>query len=375
MVLISYVYYYKIDSAKVKYKIEWSIVKLENVGTKRLNNLDVIKAICAFLVICIHISYKDEVGQIVTPLCRIAVPIFFMITGFFYKKTKTPPLKQIRRVFVLIILSNLLYLVSGIILNGSATIPTKDDIIDSLIFNSSPYSFHLWYLNALLYVLIIMYLADKIKIKKYLYFFIPVLLVVNIIYGQYSLVILNKDLDPIYMRNYLFMGLPYFLIGNLLYKHREKIENKITIKKLGMLIIILAITTVLEEYVLNNAKMDSIGDIYISTTFLAIAIFLFALKAKQVKAENVLAIVGRKYATYIYIVHVLFINIFNKYVTSPNNIINNTIQIGIFIASLLTSIIYVKVKEKLQLWWKTGNRIVSNVARIAASKETDSNDN
>ena len=84
---------------------------MENVVNQRLNNLDVVKAICAFLVICIHISYKEDLGNIITPLCRIAVPLFFMITGYFYHKTSKKPLKQIKKVLILTILANLLYFI------------------------------------------------------------------------------------------------------------------------------------------------------------------------------------------------------------------------------------------------------------------------
>ncbi len=343
---------------------------MEETKCKRLNNLDVLKAICAFLVICIHISYKGNLGDTITPLCRIAVPIFFMITGYFYYKTSKSPLKQIKKVLILIILANFLYFIFGIIINGKVDLPTKEDIFKSLIFNSSPFAFHLWYLNALLYVLVIAYIADKLNIRKRMYFLIPVLLVTNIIFGEYAIVLFNKDYDPIYMRNFLFIGIPYFLIGDLLYKNKENLIKKFSIKKLTILIPILVLTTVLEEHILTINKMDAIGDIYISTTFLAIAIFLFAIQVKQVSNENILAIIGRKYSTYIYVLHLVFIDIFNKYVSS-NNILNNSIQIIIFLASLLVAIIYVSFKNKILIAWKKCNNLIDLVKVLYTSRESD----
>lgn len=343
---------------------------MEETKCKRLNNLDVLKAICAFLVICIHISYKGNLGDTITPLCRIAVPIFFMITGYFYYKTSKSPLKQIKKVLILIILANFLYFIFGIIINGKVDLPTKEDIFKSLIFNSSPFAFHLWYLNALLYVLVIAYIADKLNIRKRMYFLIPVLLVTNIIFGEYAIVLFNKDYDPIYMRNFLFIGIPYFFIGDLLYKNKENLIKKFSIKKLTILIPILVLTTVLEEHILTINKMDAIGDIYISTTFLAIAIFLFAIQVKQVSNENILAIIGRKYSTYIYVLHLVFIDIFNKYVSS-NNILNNSIQIIIFLASLLVAIIYVSFKNKILIAWKKCNNLIDLVKVLYTSRESD----
>ena len=336
---------------------------MEKIEGKRLNNLDVLKAICAFLVICIHISFKGNLGDIITPLCRIAVPIFFMITGYFYHKTSKAPIRQMKKVLMLIILANLFYFVFGIIMDGKPEVPNKEDIINCLFFNSSPFAFPLWYLNALLYVLIIVYIADKINKRKYLYYLIPVLLVTNIIFGEYSIALLNKDFDPIYMRNFIFIGLPYFLIGDLLYNNQDKLIEKFTIKKLAIFIPVFAVTTVLEEHLLTVAKKDAIGDLYISTTFLAISIFLFAIQAKQVSEENVLAIIGKKYSMYIYVLHLMFIDLFNKFVTVNNNILNNTIQIMIFFSALLVAVIYVKFKDKLIAGGKKFIRLI-NLLRL-----------
>ncbi|MFV8815028.1 acyltransferase family protein [Aerococcus urinaeequi] len=53
------------------------------VKNMRYSSLDGMKTIAAFLVICIHIPFPGEVGQIITAIARIAVPFFFMVSGFF----------------------------------------------------------------------------------------------------------------------------------------------------------------------------------------------------------------------------------------------------------------------------------------------------
>lgn len=50
----------------------------------RVDSIDILKAICAFLIVCIHVPFPGNIGEYVTTLARIAVPIFFMITGYFY---------------------------------------------------------------------------------------------------------------------------------------------------------------------------------------------------------------------------------------------------------------------------------------------------
>ena len=53
---------------------------------KRNYGLDTLKLICAMLVICIHTPFPNDFGQYVMVISRIAVPIFLMITGFYYNK-------------------------------------------------------------------------------------------------------------------------------------------------------------------------------------------------------------------------------------------------------------------------------------------------
>ena len=52
-------------------------------GQSRADNIDILKAICAFLIVCIHVPFPGRVGAYFTALTRIAVPVFFMITGYF----------------------------------------------------------------------------------------------------------------------------------------------------------------------------------------------------------------------------------------------------------------------------------------------------
>lgn len=43
---------------------------------KRNNSIDNLKAICTFLIICIHVPFPGEIGAYFITLTRIAVPIF-----------------------------------------------------------------------------------------------------------------------------------------------------------------------------------------------------------------------------------------------------------------------------------------------------------
>lgn len=50
---------------------------------KRNIGIDILRFVCAFLVVCIHVPFPGVVGGCIKAVARIAAPIFFMSTGYF----------------------------------------------------------------------------------------------------------------------------------------------------------------------------------------------------------------------------------------------------------------------------------------------------
>lgn len=73
----------------------------------RYKSLDALKTICAFMIVCIHMPPKVIGEGYLIALSRIGVPIFLMISGYFYKKESA--MKQIKKIAILFIEANLLY--------------------------------------------------------------------------------------------------------------------------------------------------------------------------------------------------------------------------------------------------------------------------
>ena len=81
----------------------------EGTSQTRLFSIDLVRAVAAFAVICIHTVPSDvqstvhwlacTPSQIVTQLARFAVPFFFLTSGFFLAKgmLRTPPLSLLAR--------------------------------------------------------------------------------------------------------------------------------------------------------------------------------------------------------------------------------------------------------------------------------------
>ena len=247
-------------------------------------------------------SYTSEIyggGGYWIAVCRIAVPIFLMISGYFYNKESA--IKQIKKIGFLFIEANLLYCVWSCfygVVSGVYPIINGNSILRFMLLNESPFAGHLWYLGAIMYTQIFAYIMDQIRMKKVLYLTTPILLIIDIAFGKYSLLLFGREFDYVFIRNWIFVGIPFYSIGLLL---REKGYR---IGSWGVPAFIL--TTVLERYLLVANGLNATRDQYISTIFLSIAIFSVALEYRGAINECV-AKVGREYSTWLYIVHPIFI--------------------------------------------------------------------
>lgn len=288
----------------------------------RADNIDILKACCAFLVICIHAPFLGAFGEYFTVLARSAVPIFFMITGYFYSDTvqKNRERKQIKKIFVLTVEANLIFLLwdlfMWIICEKNVAVFfqntfTIKNLVKFFFLNESPLSGHLWYLGAILYVLVIVLVADKFKGRKLLYYITPVLLLGDLLLGKYSIIVFHKEFPYIIVRNFLFVGVPYFCIGCLIRELNEKGNLSRHEKILVPLILLFFMTSLFEHFILVKLNMNATRDHYISTTFLAISIFIYTLlnRGQTKLLLNPMAMIGKRYSTGLYIIHPIFIEV------------------------------------------------------------------
>lgn len=130
----------------------------------------------------------------------------------------------------------------------------------------------------------------------------PLLLIGDLILGKYSVLLLGRAFPYILVRNFLFVGIPYFCIGRLI---RNGFGQKVKKKVLVIFMIVFSATSLLERFVLVSLNVNATRDHYISTTLLAVTVFLFTLKCYG--DNRTLALIGRKYSTWLYILHPIFI--------------------------------------------------------------------
>jgi len=284
-------------------------------GGQRLYSLDKLKAICAFLIVCIHAPFPGVFGEYFKCLTRIAVPIFFIISGYFY--TFTTVKEQIIKVLRLVIICNLGYFVLGlanaVMRHNLTAYVTKilevKKLVLFILVNQSPFAIHLWYLGAILYVYVLFYLAEKCGWKKWIVVSFPVFLLLDLILGKYSLLLFHREFPVVLVRNWLFVGIPFFSIG-ILIKNYKCLLNQICKKWTVFLCILLfSITSILERWFLVLNQINATRDQYISTAFLAISVFLFFLYFVD-NQQNTIAKIGLLDSTWVYVIHYALIMVF-----------------------------------------------------------------
>ena len=225
---------------------------------------------------------------------------------------------------------------------------TIKKIAKFLLLNDSPVAGHLWYLSAYLYVLVLFYFIDKFDKKKVTYVIIPLLLLIDLAFGKYSLLLWHREPNIIIVRNFLFVGLPYFLLGSWL---RAKIDNgKIKVSN-GLLlagVVLFSLTTLLEKNILILFNVNATRDHYVSTTLLVLCFFVFLAKNPMLFRNSILEKIGRDNSLHIYIVHLIFVDIIYLLIPDKQNVLMYFAVFVVFFVSLACSITYQKIKGTLR---------------------------
>lgn len=187
----------------------------------RNHSLDVLKFVCAFLVVVIHTSccvWHDAV----LPITRCAVPCFFMISGYCLWSeegiNRDRLVKSMKRIIYILFWSTMVFAFAKectSLKHGGFYIPTVNQCVDFLIYNTNPFGFHLWYLGAYLYVLIVMLFVQKFNLWRYIFLLTPILILLSVsdLFGW-----------PYKHIRFVFVGIPYFTLGTIIKRYMPKLQ-------------------------------------------------------------------------------------------------------------------------------------------------------
>lgn len=287
----------------------------------RNQTMECCKLIASFFVVFIHVLFPGKLGRLIDCLGRFAVPMFFMISGYFnYQASSATVLRRAKHIFKLIIGGTVLYLLWGCIeteLGGGSTvaylraaIPDPIEVVQIILLHIHPYAGHLWYLNAILtcYLCFWAYTAfqeEKPVNYRGFYTVCACLFTINFIF---DIVASGNESADFYAssRNGWLMGLPMFSLGLFIREYQERIFRcfHLTTKKLVLLVIGGMLFSVLQW------DTTGIGIMPLGTLIEVLALMLLMVSHPTIvprssKAESIILSFG-PISTWIYISHLMF---------------------------------------------------------------------
>ena len=297
--------------------------------------IDVLKIVLAFFVVFLHMNFlKETVPTLsyvfVNGLFRIAVPVFLVITGFYFfhiddiRKLK----KWLFRTFILYAIWMLLYI---------SYWKDSDQIFLTIIFGYH----HLWYLIGTFFSGILLYFLRKKSSGILIFLAVTLFLTGYCVQVLGNLHYLDKEQDAVlnmYLlyRNFLFVCFPFLTIGFLINKHKIDLSRYNN----SYLLLIAVILFVFGEAFFNYYWVSSENtDILFSLLFACPLVFLYFKNIYIKTSSKILA----NLSTAIYVVHPMIMK--STFYTE----MQSSFKVLIFLAILIpVSFVLVYLNDKLK---------------------------
>ena len=193
--------------------------------------LNFFKGLACLAVVYLHTCYGSRVTPILVCMARFAVPLFFVISGYYCLNSKDNEkqniIRKIKKTFKICLTYEIVYFVFNSIiypfLSGNnidvvgycVKTFTLSNLLKFIFLNQSFDSGVLWFVYALLYCYIIMFFIYKHKSSKVLYIIGIVLLLFHIIGRTFiiTLTTIPEAVNELWFRNFVFIGAPFFIMG------------------------------------------------------------------------------------------------------------------------------------------------------------------
>lgn len=275
--------------------------------------LNFLKGISCIGVILMHCSFPTVAGEIVKYTFKFAVPIFFMISGYFayyesHETVKNKLPKKMIHILKLMIVSEVFYGVWALLKRYLWNDEMNMKFGFHKIFLGTFFNRTLWFLYALFWAYALLYIINQFDLYKVSYKLAPVALLFHVIVRMYA-----RNLewvsryDVMIFRNFAFYALPFMMIGNWIHKNKDSLCQNMNNKMCIWGIILGSGLTVL-EYLVSKVALE----FYIGTVVMSCSMFMYAIKNPEKELNGMMAKIGEELSMYIYILHVLAIEVAGK---------------------------------------------------------------
>ncbi|MGN1200776.1 MAG: acyltransferase family protein [Candidatus Caccovivens sp.] len=296
--------------------------------------LDIFKIFLCFLVICIHLAGETYSHF---PVYRLAVPMFFLISGYFsnhqgHENAEQKAFNAVKRTLKYMLIGFLINIIFDFVncfVTGKGvgyfwtTLFYEDFFLNFVVLNT-PITYtgaQLWFLIALFFVSIVHWLLVKYNKTKYYYFIVPICLALYFFFSTYMYIFQITDMPIRYVRNAWLFGLPMFGLGFLLAKinFNKKSFYKYIYLALGILFFILQVyEDRLFRFLSNDAPLNA--EMYVSSVISVVMFLQFFIGIKKCNCNFYYKWIGKNAYFYIYVLH-MAVAVTISHITSFNNLL------------------------------------------------------
>lgn len=275
------------------------------VGEKKQNYA--LHMLCGIIVIILTAVKFDMRADVFTNLLafgRFAIPLFFIISGYFLFSedghTKSSLPRKIKHILLMTIAVKVLFLIIDIFYYAFGYIDLE--YLLNAFFVAEETTFHVWFVYALLLMYVFSHIIfyfnwnmERLAIIGTVLVFVPILLTgvvlrlcgMDCIFG----VSLTKISDIIYP----FTAYPFFFIGYYLHKERAWFDSKFSTASLVVLTLIGFVTPAIAAEWIPGAPL------YFGSIVAAIALFMFTFRVPENRLRcRFLEFVGWKLKMFMY---------------------------------------------------------------------------
>ena len=320
---------------------------------ERNYSIDFVKCFAIFAVVAIHSKTVsgvevgsidgDDINFIINTFARFAVPFFFVASGYlFVQKINSIEAKskieghsneqitkqqlayfkkysiKLTKLYFAWFIFYFLFQLGVNFIETEKTVKALTamfteyvasfHIWDIFYYGSGSPQYHLWFLLALIWSMIILFIFTKTKL-------LPILLVISLglnIYGLFGQSYSAFHEVSINTRDALFFGLFYTALGGIFGNYVEEVKaaaNKIPIFLYVGLLSVFSLSQIAEGYLTLKVFHGDAENYYLSTVPLTIILFMMVIKYSQIGKKSMMSKIGAN-AVGIYVAHVFLIKSF-----------------------------------------------------------------
>lgn len=282
--------------------------------SERNHLLDVMKAIASLGVIFVHFPFPGELGRICAAFGTVGVVFFFLISGYQSycadSADSTKILRRFRRNLIILVSVIPIFVVYTVIkqialgtISAWATTYLLNPITYVRLFVLGDLDFvncgHLWYMVAMLYGYLILYVMEKFRLHKPFYIALPLLLLLRASMETYTNSFSHFSwFDWHFSGNFLVGALPVMLLGSFIAANKQKllaVGTGVYLASAAALMSLVFLTVNVKLFGLDLSQPFKIAA--------ATAFFMLCLTVTLKKSTSLLGSFGRYLTLNVYIWH------------------------------------------------------------------------